>query len=199
MKRLELLAMGASLVFGLTSAGLCADLLPGQVDLGNFSPSGGGSDFVEVNLSGSLISLAARIVEKEEPDVARLLNTVQLVRVNVIGLNEDNRGDLKERIEKIRKELDKGKWERIVIAQKEDQDVGVYLKTRDKDTVQGVFVMVTEAQQQAVFVNVVGDIKPEQLALLGEKLHIDPLKKIGKVTHKEEQPEHKEPVEEKDK
>ena len=50
-----------------------------------------------------------------------------------------------------------------------------------------------------MFVNVVGDIKPEQLALLGEKLHIDPLKKIGKVTHKEEQPEHKEPVEEKDK
>jgi hypothetical protein len=25
----------------------------------------------------------------------------------------------------------------------------------------------------------VGDIKPEQLAMLGEKLHIDPLKKLG--------------------
>ena len=188
-----------TLVIGLATGGFCADLLPGQVDLGTFSPSRGGSDFVEVNLSGSLISLAARIVEKEEPEVARLLNTVQLVRVNVIGLNEDNRGDLKKRVEKIRKELEQGKWERIVIAQKEDQDVGVYLKTRDKDTVQGVFVMVTEAEQQAVFVNVVGDIKPEQLALLGEKLHIDPLKKLGKVTHKDEEVERKEPAEEKEK
>jgi hypothetical protein len=37
-----------------------------------------------------------------------------------------------------------------------------------------------------VFVNVVGDIKPEQLAMLGEKFHIDPLKEIGNTTQKPE-------------
>jgi len=200
MKRLQLLTLGIISVCAFASAGICAEALrPGQVDFGNLAPSSGGSDFVEVNLSGSLISLAARFVEKEEPEVARLLNTVELVRVNVIGLNDDNRTDLKKRVEKIRKELDHSGWERIVIAQKENQDVGVYLKTHDKDTVQGVFVMVTEAERQAVFVNVVGNIKPEQLALLGEKLHIDPLKKIGKATHKEEEGERKEQAEETEK
>src|SRR4051794_12600875 len=93
-------------------------LLPGQVDYGKFAPTSEGSDFVEVNLSGSLISLAARIVEKEEPEVARLLNNVKLVRVNVIGLNEGNRADLKKRVEKIRKQLDATGWERTVLAQK---------------------------------------------------------------------------------
>jgi hypothetical protein len=197
MKRLILLTVGISSICAFASAGICAEALrPGQVDFGNLAPSSGGSDFVEVNLSGSLISLAARIIEKEEPEVARLLNTVELVRVNVIAMNDDNRTDLKKRFDKIRTELDHGGWERIVIAQKENQDVGVYLKTRDKDTVQGVLVMVTEAERQAVFVNVVGNIKPEQLALLGDKLHIDPLKKLGKVTRKDEAEESKDPAEE---
>jgi hypothetical protein len=33
-------------------------------------------------------------------------------------------------------------------------------------------------------VNIVGDIKPEQLALLGDKFHIDPLKKLGRPAEK---------------
>ena len=34
-------------------------------------------------------------------------------------------------------------------------------------------------KQEAVVVNVVGDIKPEQLAALGEAMNIEPLKKAG--------------------
>jgi len=190
MKRYLPFAVGMSILSLVVSAGVCAESLPpGQVDFGKFSPPGSGGEFVEVNLSSSLISLAARLVEKEEPDVARLLKDIQLVRVNVIGLNDENRGELEKRTQKIRKELDTKGWERIVTAQKDDQDVGVYLKTRNKDAVQGVVVLVMEGKKQAVFVNIVGDIKPEQLALLGEKLHIDPLKKAGRAVEKAEKAE----------
>ena len=119
--------------------------------------------------------------------MARLLGGLQLVRVTVIGLNDENRGDLEKRTQKIRKDLDSKGWERIVTAQKDDQDVGVYLRTHGKDSVQGVVVTVMEGKKQAVFVNVVGDIKPEQLSMLGEKLHIDPLKKAGRATEKPEE------------
>ena len=190
MKRYLPFAVGMSILSLVVSAGVCAESLPpGQVDFGKFSPPGSGGEFVEVNLSSSLISLAARLVEKEEPDVAHLLKDIQLVRVNVIGLNDENRGELEKRTQKIRKELDTKGWERIVTAQKDDQDVGVYLKTRNKDAVQGVVVLVMEGKKQAVFVNIVGDIKPEQLALLGEKLHIDPLKKAGRAVEKAEKAE----------
>jgi len=190
MKRYLPFAVGMSILSLVVSAGVCAESLPpGQVDFGKFSPPGSGGEFVEVNLSRSLISLAARLVEKEEPDVAHLLKDIQLVRVNVIGLNDENRGELEKRTQKIRKELDTKGWERIVTAQKDDQDVGVYLKTRNKDAVQGVVVLVMEGKKQAVFVNIVGDIKPEQLALLGEKLHIDPLKKAGRAVEKAEKAE----------
>src|SRR5882724_9964869 len=186
MKRLQSPAIGTATLFAMNSALWAADLLPGQIDFGSFSPSTGGGEFVEVNLPTSLISLGARLVEKDEPEVAQLLNGIKLVRVNVMSLDDDNRAYIQKRAQKVRKELASKGWERIVVAQQKDQDVGVYLKMTDKGAVQGLTAVVMDGKEHAVFVNVVGDIKPEQLALLGEKLHIDPLKHIGRETEKSE-------------
>lgn len=153
-------------------------LPPGQVDFGTFSPPSGGGQFVEVNLTSSLISMAAHFLEKQEPDVAQLLNGLHQVHVNVIGLSDENRNELGKRAEKISKDLDAKGWEKIVTVQQEEQKVNVYLKTLNKDTVQGIVVMVMDGSKQAVFVNIVGDIKPDQLSLLGDRLNIDPLKKL---------------------
>ncbi len=190
MKRYLPFAVAVSILSLAASTRLSAEtMVPGQVDFGKFSPPGSGATFVEVNLTSNLIGLAARFIEKEEPDVAHLLKDIQLVRVNVVGLNDENRDELEKRTQKIRKELDSKGWEKIVTAQKDDQDVGVYLKTRNKDTVQGIVVMVKDGKEQAVFVNIVGDIKPEQLSMLGEKLHIDPLKEAGHAVQKAEKAE----------
>lgn len=190
MKRLMWLAPGALMLSSALVLNTAAESLPpGQVDFGAFAPPGNGGEFVEVNLTSSLISMAARFVEKQEPDVAQVLNGIQLVHVNVVGLNDGNRGDLEKRADKIRKELDGKGWERIVTVQQKEQNVGVYLKTLNKDTVQGLVVLVMDGNKQAVFVNIVGDIKPDKLAMLGERLHIDPLKKIGHATEKAEEGE----------
>ena len=58
--------------------------------------------------------------------------------------------------------------------------MGVFLKTRGGEAVQGLVVTVLEGNRQAVLINIVGDIKPEQIAEIGEKLGIDPLKKVGR-------------------
>ena len=176
-----------AVTLAMLSPARAESLPPGQVDFGKFSPPGGGGEFVEVNVGASLISLAASFLQKEEPDVAQLLNGLQLVRVNVIGVSEENRAEVQKRSETVRQELDGKGWERIVAAQQKDQDVSIYLKTQGKDTVQGLVVMVMEGNRQAVFVNIVGNIKPEQLATLGDRLHLDPLKKIGAATKKNEQ------------
>jgi hypothetical protein len=195
--------------FALATATLCAamstavwaeDLPPGQVDFGGFSPPKGGGEFVEVNVPSSLISLGARLVEKDDPDVARLLNGLKLVRVNVIGLDEENRAELQKRAQKVRKDLSGKGWERIVTVQQKDQDVGIYLKMADKGTVQGLVAVVMDGKEHAVFANIVGDIKPEQVSLLGEKLHIDPLKQIGRAEEKApEEPKEKTPKAEEEK
>ena len=151
----------------------------GLVDFGKFTAAGKGSEFVEVLVKSNLLSLAAQLVEKAEPDAAKLLRSVQLVRVNVVGLTDENREEMQKRVQKIRSDLDSHGWERNVNVQgKDGEDVGVYTSTRGSEALAGVAVTVIDAQN-VVLVNVVGDIRPEQIAKLGEKLNIKPLKDIG--------------------
>jgi hypothetical protein len=187
MKRLMPLAVGTvTLCIAMMTGARAGELPPGQVDFGSFSPPKEGGDFVEVNIPTSLISLASRLVEKDEPEVGQLLNGLKLVRVSVIGLDDDNRAEMQKRAQKVRKELAGKGWECIVTARQKDQDVSVYLKMADKSAVQGLAAVVLDGKEHAVFVNIVGDIKPEQLAMLGDKLHLDPLKKIGRAVEKNE-------------
>ena len=162
------------------------ETLPGQVDFGTFSAPKGEGEFVEVNVPTGLITLAARLVEREQPDVAKLLSSIKLVRVNVIGMDAENRDGLQKRAQKVREDLGGKGWDRIVTALEKDQDVSIYLKMTDKGAVQGLAAVVIQGKEHAVFANVVGDIKPEQLAMLGDKLHIDPLKQIGNAAQKPE-------------
>ena len=168
------------------AAASSAEMLPpGQVEFGTFTKPTNGQ-FVEVNLTSNLIGMAARFIEKQEPDVARVLNGLQLVHVNVVGVSDENRSELDKRRSQIREQLEGKGWERVVSVQEQQQDVGIYLRTANKDTVQGLVVMVADGKNQAVFVNVVGNIKPEQLALVGERLNIDPLKHFGHPANKSE-------------
>jgi hypothetical protein len=177
-----LLVIGCASLAFMGMSGTKESISAGQVDFGAFAAPGNGAEFVEVNLTSNLISLASKLFDKQDPEVAKLLTSVELVHVAVIGLDDENRTDLRDRSEKVRKQMDGKGWERIVAAQKDGKDIGVYLKSKNKDTVQGIVVMAMEGGSKAVFVNIVGDIKPEQIAMLGETLHIDPLKKLGEST-----------------
>ena len=179
MKNLFRPLFGATLLSLSVGTGFAADQpLPGYVDFGKFTPAAGG-EFVEVNVNNNLICMAAKFVEKQQPDVAKMLRGIQRVRVNVIGLNDQNRADLEQRVKTIRENLDQQGWQRVVTAVQAKEDVGVYLKTRGEEAVEGLVVTVIDGGQEAVFINVVGDIRPDKLAELGEKLNIEPLKKLG--------------------
>jgi hypothetical protein len=166
-----------------TAQAATTDLGPGYVDLGKFTPPGDGGQFVEVQLTSNLIAIAARLTEKTEPELAKLLSGIQSVRVNVIGLNKNNRDEMIRKVTQIRNQLSDSGWERVVTVRQKQDDVGVYLKLRGDESVEGIVVTVLEAKGEAVLVNVVGDIRPEQIAMLGERLHIDPLKEVGQSIH----------------
>ena len=185
MKRLIRFTCGAALLGAMITAGFSAGTPEaGYVDFGKFSPPSAGGEFVEVHINSNLISMASRLAERHEPEIADLLHGLQLIRVNVIGLNKENRVDVEKRVKTIRSELDAQGWERVVTAQKNGEDVGVYVKTRGEEAVQGLVVMVLGDKKEAVLVNIVGDIKPEKLAVIGERFNIEPLKKAGRAVQK---------------
>src|SRR5688572_18041426 len=158
----------------LVTTGLCLAAhaeSPGLVDFGKFAPPGKGSEFVEVQVRSNLLNFAAQLVEKEQPEAAKLLRNVQLVRVNVVGLTDENREEMQNRVLKIRQDLEARGWERNVNVQgKSGEDVGVYTQTRGSDSLAGLAVTVIDAKN-VVLVNVVGDIRPEQITALGESLN----------------------------
>jgi hypothetical protein len=185
MKRLIRYTLGSAVLAAVLNLNLQADPpVPGYVDFGKFTPPGSGGEFVEVHIKNNLIAMVARLAQKEEPEVADLLRGLQLVRVNIVGLDDKNRADVLGRVEKLRTELEAKGWERIVTAQQQNEDVRIYVKTRGDQAVEGLAVMVLEGNRQAVLVNIVGDVKPEKLAIVGERLKLEPLKKAGEALKK---------------
>lgn len=158
----------------------------GYVDFGKFTPADRG-EFVEVNLHAPLLKFASVFVDKENPEVANLVRNLKHVRVNVVGYDEKTRSDTAQRVKTIRQDLEAQGWTQVVTVQEPDkeQDVGVYVKMNADDSIDGVVVTVLDSnEKQAVFVNVVGNIKPEQLAALGQQLHIEPLARFHLRTGK---------------
>src|SRR4051794_2857854 len=107
MKSFNSCVLAAAVMSFAGVATVHADAPPaGQVDFGTFTASASGGEFVEVNVTSSLISFATKAIEKDQPDVAQVLKGLQLVRVNVVGLGDDNRSDIMTRVQGIRDDLE---------------------------------------------------------------------------------------------
>jgi len=172
----------ASLLF--TASLRAADSPPGMVDFGKFTKPTNG-ELVEVNLSGDMIAMALQVAGKGQPDLAEALSGLHSIRVNVVGLDDQNREEVTARMKTVRSELDAGGWQPIVKVQEKKDDVGIYIKTRGKDSIEGVVVTVLDGRKEAVFINVAGDIKMDKLAALGDKLNIGALKKAADALMKQ--------------
>lgn len=181
MKYLKTIAFSS--LFLVASTVVRAESPAGFVDFGRFSPPKSG-EFVEVNIGKTIISMVARVLQQSEAEAADILRGLERVRVNVVGLDDGNREEVQKRVEAIRKQLDKDGWETVVTVKEKAEDVGIYVKTRGEEAVEGIVVTVLDGKRNAVLVNIVGNIRPEKLALLGEKLDIKPLRKAAEKLKK---------------
>jgi hypothetical protein len=179
MKNLIRLSLGAVSALALTAVAHAADAEPGFVDFGRIMPSADGQ-FVEVNLSPMMLKFVARVTASDEPETANLIGSLKRVRVNVVGLDNANRASTLEKIESIRRTLEAQGWTQIVTVRDKGNgdNVDVHVKPHGEDAIDGLVVTVIDHQGQAVFVNIVGTISPEQIAKVAEKLNIEPLRKL---------------------
>ena len=99
MKRTKCLILATAILSTAFLGSLQAETLPGQVDFGSFSASASG-DFAEINVSSTLISLVSSLVEQKDAEFSQLLKGLHQVRVNVVGLTDQNRADLEKRLQR---------------------------------------------------------------------------------------------------
>jgi hypothetical protein len=169
---------------GITVA-LLAAYVPGAADTGSdesYKKSPGYVDFdpivgdmeskIEVFLKGSLLVLAREAVRDDDPELSDLLTKISYVHVQVFPVDETTAAGLKEKTRAVAKHLEKKGWEMTVRVREEGEQVLIYLLPGKSDEIQGVVVMVVEDDEDAAFINVVGDINPAEIGKLGRTLHL---------------------------
>jgi hypothetical protein len=136
---------------------------PGYVDFNALEIFGDQEPTIEVYLRKPILDLLRKFFKDEDPELYHIFGRLQLVRVQA----------------KTVKELDKRGWERVVRVNDEGQRVFVYLKPSDDyEWIQGIVVIAVEDMEEAVFVNIVGDIHPDDISRLGGHFGVDELDSI---------------------
>jgi hypothetical protein len=144
---------------------------PGYVD---FEPIVGNMESkVEVFLKGSLLVLAREAVRDDDPELSDLLSKITYVHVQVFPVDETTASALKEKTRDVAKHLEKKGWEMTIRVREEEEQVLVYLLPGKGGEIQGVVVMVVEDDEDAAFINIVGDINPAEIGKLGRAFHLD--------------------------
>jgi len=168
----------------ITTASLSAAGRPGAVDFGVIPGPSGHGEQVEVHVPRNLVSIAAKIVAREQPEVARLLGSIESVHVRVVGLDEGNRAAVLKRVDEVRSELARAGWQKIVSARDGGDDVAIFMQTTADETIEGVALTVLGGDSEAVFINVVGSIRPEELAEIAEALRVPHLAHVAAIIEK---------------
>ena len=156
---------------------------PGFVDFGAALAGVSSTKCVEVNLPEPLLAFAATVAKGHDADAAALIKDLKQVRVNVLGIDDKNRAELTARMQKIRADLASEGWLRAVTVQDNGDDVAVLVKLGGNSAVEGLAITVLAKNNEAVFVNIVGNIDPARITAIGERYGIDHLKRIQCKPH----------------
>ena len=90
-KLIALLGTSIALVSASVQAADAFESNPGYINFEKYVGMHAEESKVEIQLKGPLLRLAASIVEAQNEDVSNLISSVELVRVHVYDVTEDNR------------------------------------------------------------------------------------------------------------
>ncbi len=148
----------------------------GQIDFADLS-SHYGEPKVEINLSASLMKMIGSFANAEDPEVANILQNLRSIKVRVYNLN----GELEKAsatIDRVSSELRGEQWDTLVTVNdnEDNQKVRIFSKSTE-EVIDGVVVMVVSPEEEeggeAIFINIVGEIDPDQIGKVAETLDLD--------------------------
>jgi len=143
--------------------------LPGYVDFGDLS-SMYGEPKVIINLGGTMLNFVGLMSKAQSPETSELISKLKGVRVQIYAIDE-NADAAKSQFATVKGKLKSSGWEPIVQVNEDDEQVLIYIKMKD-DNMEGLTVMVVD-EEEAVFVNVIGQLNPAELGRVMEALDVD--------------------------
>lgn len=172
--RVLIAAAAAVLATGPVMAQDWMDTLPseaGYVDFGNLTELFGEEPKVEVMLGGPLVTFLAEASRQEDPELAKMLDGLKAISVNVYSLDKGDTKAADNRVEELANRLRDDRWQRTVRVNDENSRVHMFMKT-DGGQIAGLALMALDGDTEAVFINVVGNVDPAALGKLAGKFGV---------------------------
>jgi hypothetical protein len=141
---------------------------PGYVDFGALTAAYG-EPRVMINIGGSLLQLA-RAMEHDDPATDKALENLESVRIQVYN-TLGNTADAEARMSDVRARLAPQQWEQIVRVRDTQEAVDIYVK-HGEERIHGLVLMAVNGEE-AVFINVIGDIDPAELQNIARHVDVD--------------------------
>jgi Skp family chaperone for outer membrane proteins len=155
---------------------------PGYIDFGNLAEAESGDRVVEVFLESNLLRIVSKISEKEDPEVAKLIGGLKLIKANVLEVTTENEKMLHDKAKAIETQLKNKNWDMLVRVRDRHEYVNVYLKSSSDGSIVGLVVTAID-NGEASFVNIVGNIDLNTIGKLSRKFDIPALDKINNGTN----------------
>lgn len=175
MKRLILSGLMLCVFAGTAYAQDAVETDPGYVDLQTIEEWFGAEPTLEVNIRGALLELVAEASRYEDPDLYDLLNKLKAIQVRGFRLDYSDFDTVERRTADLAGRLQSEGWDTIVRVREDDERVDMYVRVHE-GAIAGMMVMVVEpGSDDTVFLNIVGEINPEQIGRIGRTFDIDPL------------------------
>ena len=143
--------------------------LPGYVDFGDLSLTYG-EPKITINLGGTMLNFVGMMSASESPETSEMISKLKGIRVQIYSIEENSDAAMNQ-FGETKSNLKSSGWEPIVQVNEDDEQVLVYMKAVDGN-MEGMTVMVVD-QEEAVFVNVIGQLNPAELAQVMEKFDVN--------------------------
>jgi len=161
--------------------------LPGYVDFGSLA-SVYGEPKVEINIGPSMLGFVGALSKHDDPETAELLKGLKGVRVLVYKVGDDPSA-ANTRIDDIAAKLKTSDWEQIVKVNDDGERAKIFVKM-GATTMDGLIVLATDDDDEAVFVNILGRIDPENISKVTQAFHVD-VDSLDHKRHKQDKQETK--------
>ena len=182
------LAAGVSVIFsGALSAqddGAGVGSQPGYLDLDRFVSENSANVKTEVFLQSNILQMAARLVRQAEPEFAKMLESIALIRVVDLDFGSTDVGSIDNRSSDLLNSMRDGSWQTLVRMRNGDERTEICMQSRHPDRIDALAIVSGRGSRLSV-VNIVGEIDLEKIVRLGEQFNIESLEGLGDLNAEE--------------
>ena len=123
-----------------------------------------------LSIGPALLRFAANHVE-DDPETRELLRGLDGVRIRIYEIDGEA-VRVASRMDKMSRKLQAGGWEPVMLVRSENEQAHMLLKVVDQ-RICGMTVLVSDGESEAVVINLMGDLEPQQFAGVMTALDVD--------------------------